>query len=118
MNRYMTPGLAPTTFSPWIMRSTIWLGSSRVRRASWNVDFRWARDRRAAALLDVSESTALRDWRAPCLSPPSCDALTMMEAERWTRLQALFHQALDLGEPERGVHHFGIPPTIHRSLPT
>jgi serine/threonine-protein kinase len=27
--------------------------------------------------------------------------MTMKEAERWTRLQALFHQALDLGEPER-----------------
>ena len=56
-----------------------------------------------AALLDVSEATILRDWRAAkawLAKEIKGRARRAVNSERWERIQSLFHDAVDLPSGE------------------
>ena len=78
-----------------------------------------------AQLLDVSEATVLRDWRAAKawlareLRTGRRDGGSReMDAARWERVQTLFHDAADLPPADRRAFLETHAPTTRRSSPT
>ena len=102
--RSTPPAAAPTICSASMPRSTSWPGSSPRQAMMVECRFFGGLDAaETAELLDISEATVLRDWRAAraWLAARTAQPRDHGRRQRWARVQDLFHEAADLPAGER-----------------